>query len=274
MARETLRILDRGWYETASGRVRIAREQEAAREGTRLFRPRELEALSCEKTAPAINQKPGDRTVFSVTGEKTQRAAYRLVVEEGAPDLAVLNFASARNIGGGFLRGAVSQEEDLARSSGLYRCLETQPDFYRENRKQGSALYTDHILYSPGVPWFRDADGNLLEGPFLASIITATAPNAREFRKREGGNRERLAEVLVRRTGHVLEVAWARGARSLVLGAWGCGVFGNDPQEVAAAFMAHLKGRRFRDHFASVTFAVFDPGKNQDTYRAFAARVR
>jgi uncharacterized protein (TIGR02452 family) len=79
----------------------------------------------------------------------------RLVQEEGVDDPVVLNFASARNVGGGFLNGARAQEEDLARSCGLFRCLETQPEYYEVNRRTASLLYTDHIIYSPRVPWFR-----------------------------------------------------------------------------------------------------------------------
>jgi uncharacterized protein (TIGR02452 family) len=115
---------------------------------------------------------------IEVTDETTQAAARRLVVVESVLDLVLLNFASARNPGGGFLSGAKAQEEDLARCSGLYPCLLTQPGYYEENRANESALYTDNIIYSPNVPWFRTRSRDVPDTVFLASVITAPVPNA------------------------------------------------------------------------------------------------
>ena len=206
---------------------------------------------------------------LGVTNERTQVAARRLVQEEGVEDLVVLNFASAKRPGGGFYKGARAQEEDLARASGLIRCLESQPDYYFKNQASGSSLYTDHMIYSPGVPWFRAEDNRLLERPFRASVITAPAPNAREHLKRFPGDKARLRETLDRRAGFVLALAAAQGHGTCLLGAWGCGVFGNDPEVVAKAFVNHLKGRRFRNRFERIVFAVFDPSNENKNFRAF-----
>jgi len=57
----------------------------------------------------------------------------------------------------------------------------------------------------------------------------------------------------------VLTVALLHGYEHLVLGAWGCGVFRNDPREIAELFAdALLQGGRFHKRFATVTFAVLD----------------
>lgn len=269
-AQETLTILDRGWYQAASGQVSIAEAQRSALQGTVLFRPGQI--LEPRRRAKAGSRSSG-KTKYSVTQETTQEAALRLVLSEGLENLAVLNFASARKVAGGFLRGAKSQEEDIARSSGLFRCLETQPEFYSENHASFSYLYTDNIIYSPSVPWFRAADGRLLEEPFLASIITAPAPNAKEFFKKGVGGRQKVQEVLSRRAAYVLEIAEYMGNSSLLLGAWGCGVFQNDAAEVAGIFMSLLRRGRFRDRFERVVFAVYDPSKSKETYTAFRSRV-
>jgi uncharacterized protein (TIGR02452 family) len=196
-----------------------------------------------------------------------------LVVDEELDDLAVLNFASARKVGGGFLRGAKAQEEDLVRSCGLYRCLEAQPDYYQANQSCESMLYTDHIIYSPGVPWFRSENGDLLKKPFLASIITAPAPNAKEYLKKNPGGRKAIRDTLERRARYVLSIARDNGHRSLLLGAWGCGVFGNNPHEVARVFMSLLKSKSFKGQFERVEFAVFDRTPNRDVYQAFFSTV-
>ena len=252
IAQETLRIIESGRVQSAD----ISRELKAAASGTILYRPGEL-SLDIEQ--------PG-RPRIELSEETTQVAARRLVQDEGLRELVLLNYASARNPGGGFLGGAKAQEEDLCRCSGLYACLITQPDYYEANRAQSSMLYTDHIIYSPRVPFFRDRSRGLLEAPFLASVITAPAPNAGEHLRRAPDDHEALERAVRQRAGLVLAVARDRKHRNLLLGAWGCGVFKNDPRLVADAFGAWLGA--FGGAFDRVVFAV-PPGPNYD---AFAAR--
>jgi uncharacterized protein (TIGR02452 family) len=181
-----------------------------------------------------------------------------------------LNFASAKNPGGGFLGGAKAQEEDLARCSALYPCLLAQPDYYTVNRAEPSLLYTDHLIYSPEVPFFRDEGLELLERPFQPSILTAPAPNAGEALRREPDLRPRIREVLQARALKVLQVAAHHGHRTLVLGAWGCGAFRNDPHEAAEAFalaLAALPGA-----FERVVFAVYERKGEGPNLRAFRER--
>jgi uncharacterized protein (TIGR02452 family) len=271
LAQEILEVQDRGTYVAPSGRtIDISEAQQAAVAGTRLYRPSELKELLASRSGH--NRATGPHQ-FEVTDEKTQEAACRLMQEEGFDDLVLLDFASARNPGGGFLTGAKAQEEDLTRCSGLYRCLETQTEYYETNRANSSLLYTDHIIYSPRVPWFRVKSREFLESPYLASVITAPAPNAGEYLKREPDGDEPVKETLRRRSAYVLAVARDQGHRSLLLGAWGCGVFRNDPAIVADAFMTHLQSDQFADDFDRVTFAVYDPTKEQRNLNAFRKRV-
>ena len=268
LAEETLRISDTGFYELDGRRIEIGDAQRAAVQGTRLLRPSELERL----VAGGAPEHRFERTEITVTQEKTQQAARR-AAHDGVEDVLLLNFASARNVGGGFLNGARAQEEDVVRSSGLYRCLETQPEYYTANRATPSTLYTDHLIYSPRVPFFRDAGPELLPTPFLASVITAPAPNAGEYLRKETGGKPELRATLVRRAAYVLAAAEAYRHSALVLGAWGCGVFRNDASEVADAFFSHLESPRFRSSFARVDFAVFDPSPNLVNFHAFESRV-
>jgi uncharacterized protein (TIGR02452 family) len=195
-----------------------------------------------------------------VTSESTAQAARRLVETEGLRTLA-LNFASAKNPGGGFLGGAKAQEEDLARCSALYPCLLTKREHYDENRACLSLIYTDHIIYSPDVPFFRDERLELVEAPFLVSILTA--PNAGEELRRDPRAGPRIRAALERRVAKVLLVAALEGQRSLVLGAWGCGVFCNDPAAVADIFASTLADPRFAGSFDRVVFAApaLGPGR-------------
>jgi uncharacterized protein (TIGR02452 family) len=183
----------------------------------------------------------------------------------------VLNFASARNPGGGYLNGAQAQEEALCRGSALYTCVREASDFYAAHRADPSPFYSDRVILSPGVPVFRDDRGRLLDVPYEAGFLTAAAPNAGVIARRSPDGTERIAAALGVRAERVLEVAAAGGHRQLVLGAWGCGVFRNEPADVARAFAAALlDGGRFAGWFDRVVFAVLDRREDSPTRAAFA----
>ena len=262
MAEETVRILEHGEYVAPSGRtVHLGEQVARAVQGTVLHRPGDaLEVREVARAAPRIE----------VTDEKTGQAARRLLEEEGVAEVFALNFASAKNPGGGFLGGARAQEEDLARCSALYPCLLTQPDYYTTHRVEPSLLYTDHLIYSPRVPFFRDEAGVLLERPFQVSLLTAPAPNAGEALRREANVGPRLQEALRRRALRVLRAAAHHGHKTLVLGAWGCGVFRNDPREVTEAFARALEA--LPGHFERVVFAVYEPRGQGPNLSAFRER--
>ncbi|WP_437323368.1 TIGR02452 family protein [Sorangium sp. So ce381] len=266
IAAETVQIASRGEYTAPSGAtVRIRDRVLAAVKGTVLYRPGSLDAWEPKERL----DRPA---AIQVTGETTGAAGRRLIEQEGEARVMALNFASAKNPGGGFLRGAKAQEEDLARCSALYASLVEQRDYYDQNRACGSFLYTDHIIYSPDVPFFRDEQHALLDRPFALSIITAPAPNAGEAFQRDDATDQEIRAALERRADMVLAAAGAHGHRCLVLGAWGCGVFRNDPREVADVFARCLGSPRFRGAFSRVVFAVYDRGDDRPNYRAFQER--
>ncbi|MCB9549313.1 MAG: TIGR02452 family protein [Myxococcales bacterium] len=265
VARETLHIVQAGGYTAPSGAaVDFAAAQRAAVAGTRLYDPAQAAALLA--APPGTGAPPR----VEVTDETTQVAAARLAA---AGPVAALNFASARNPGGGFLGGAKAQEEDVCRCSGLYHCLLEAPDYYAVNRAGASLLYSDHVIWSPAVPFFRTRARELLEAPFFASVITAPAPNAGEALRRDPAAGPAIEACYRHRAGLVLAVAQAQAARRLVLGAWGCGVFRNDPAMAADAFGVWLASPRFAGAFDAVTFAVYDPSKTRGTLAAFADRL-
>lgn len=264
VAQETLQLLEDGGFRAEGGRrIELAAEQKAAVEGSFTLTPDAGAALLIVRSAG------GPAPSISVTTERTQEAVRRLV-EEGREDPVVLNFASARNPGGGFIRGAKAQEEDLARCSGLYPCLLTQPRYFEINRAQSSLLYTDHLIYSPQVPWFRTRSRNAPDRLCLASVITGPAPNAGEVLRRDPAARPAIEAALRHRAGLVLALAREQGHRCLLLGGWGCGVFRNDPEMVADAFGQWLESETFGGAFDHVTFAVFD--RTKLVHDAFARR--
>lgn len=150
IARETESVVRSGRYRTPEGReVTIERALATALSGTRLYGPEPVHVAALDT----------DRTpVVEVTGETSLQAAHRMTGESAAK-VAVLNYASARNPGGGYLNGAQAQEESLCRGSALHATLLRAPEFYAHHRAERSAFYTDRVIHSPGVPVFRDDRG-------------------------------------------------------------------------------------------------------------------
>ena len=232
IAKETVRICEDGQYETPAGKqVLLAEDIQRAVKGTVLYSADSLPALK--------PQGSPTETRIQVANETTFRGLVKLAARGG--HIACLNFASARNPGGGFLGGAQAQEEALARASALYPCLLAAPQYYERNRANRSAVYLDLVIFSPQVPFFRKDAADLLESPVLASVITAPAPNRGAVAQNESRNLPLVEPALRRRAEMVLHVAQAHGVDRLVLGAWGCGVFRNDPARVASVFAALIK---------------------------------
>lgn len=270
IAEQTLAIIRAGGYDSpAAMRVEIGPAVAAAVAGTRSVAPAALEQLL---HAPSGS---GVRPVIEVTGELTHEAAQRLALDEDRGNVALLNFASAKNVAGGFLAGARAQEEDLARASALYPCLLTATNYYASNRACHHLVYTDHMIVSPRVPFFRGPSQSLLPQPFLVAAISAPAPNALALERPWPEEYAGLdyETVLRRRAGMVLALAGDSGCRQLVLGAWGCGVFRNDPLVVADAFGCWLEHDRFAGAFERVVFAIAGrSGGNRSAFeRRFAA---
>ena len=187
-------------------------------------------------------------TLVQVTNETTLGAARRLQ-GAGLKPLA-LNFANGINPGGGFMHGARAQEEVLCRSSALYSAL-VGDEMYEEHRQRIRSDSTDWAIYSPAVPVFRTDDGQNLDAPWLLSFITCAAPYAPTVGQPESG------DLLQNRIHRILEIARAYGYTDLVLGAWGCGAFGNDAGRTAKDFRQALEGG-FRGAFSQIVFAITD----------------
>lgn len=270
VGRQTRAILDAGGYDHPDGhRVELAAAVEAAVEGTVTIRAGDARRALAEHGARVLGGVGAAApTAVEVTGETSQQALVRLA-KEGVAAPLLLNFASAVKPGGGFLKGARAQEEDLARCSALYPCLVAQdvPDgFYARHRGARDPLYSDAMIHSPGVPFFRERSRTLLPAPVPAAVLTVAAPDGRK------ASGVPLEVAYRKRAGALLAVSAAKGHRTLILGAWGCGVFRCEPAMAADAFGKWLEGT-FAGVFERVVFPVYDPKPGQPTRRVFEARL-
>jgi uncharacterized protein (TIGR02452 family) len=262
-------FVDRGFYRRQdSGTVPIAEAVQQAVLQTRCYSPEDLDWL----LADLPDRDTQAATRIEVTAEKSLQAARRLCSEGIPGTVGVLNFASATKPGGGYLTGAIAQEEDLCRCSSLYRCLLQADSYYAAHRARRNPFYSHRVIYSPGVPVFRDTQYRLTPGPFPVTFLSCPAPHAGEISRDTPEQVAQISRVLTARAAMILAVAFRNQVSNLVLGAWGCGVFRNEPGEVAAAFKAHLTpGGRFAGHFGCVVFAVYDPTAAHRNLAAFQA---
>lgn len=255
-----------GHYTIDSHCVGLMDHLAACRAGTALIAPGGWDSI--EQNARGLCRPVAPLAALRVTNESTMAALHRLAVSERLPNVAALNFASARNPGGGYRNGALAQEETLARSSGLVPTLEQSWTYYDQNRKQESLLYTDHAIWSPRIPFFADDEGKLLPEPYLADIITMPAPNAGAMRTES--DLLGVIPTFQRRIRWILALAITKQVRHLVLGAWGCGAFGNQPDLVARLFREALHpDQPWRRGLDSVTFAIIDHSKRRASLAAF-----
>ena len=264
IAQETIEILGRGNYQNRLGEIvdlcdAITNSKDRSIHYDSFYRVfDDLHRL--------VRTLPDQKIEFSVTNETTLHAARRLIEIDGESEILCLNFASAMNPSGGFLSGSQAQEESLARATALYPCLAQMNKMYEKNRRLDSPLFTDDMIYSPQVPVFRDDNDILLDKPFSISIVTAPAVRANALVKPE--EIQELQKEIFGRTEKLLSIAAIHGHKVLVLGAWGCGVFGNNPSQVAKDFHYHLTENYLLNKcFTKVIFAILD--RSNDTIAPF-----
>ena len=179
----------------------------------------------------------------------------------------VMNFANARHIGGGFLNGAMAQEECLCRNSTLYASISSEEarEMYDYNNEHVNAVDSDYMLLSEDVCVFRDVKGDLLKEPYNVSVITIPAPNKNGRAKNVPQNE--LDIVMKDRLRKMLYAAARYGYRTLVLGAWGCGAFGHSAKRVAQYYYDLFFEEGFNEFFDDVIFAILH---DKDKIDAFA----
>lgn len=232
---------------------------------------------------PKITAPPGRAGTIRVTKHKTFEAAMLLHREHKDWRIAVLNFASATTPGGGVTKGSSAQEESLCRCSTLYPAL-TVPAlwdaYYSVNRAARNPLYTDAVIYTPGVVICKTDDqfpNRLEEKDWIeVDVITCAAPN---LRQRPGNvynhdeseavaiSPEKLLQLHKSRARHILTVAASKGVDAIILGAFGCGAFQNDPTVVAKAYKDVLE--EFKGYFNLIEFAIYCRPRETGNYDAF-----
>ncbi|MBK1894788.1 TIGR02452 family protein [Chryseobacterium paridis] len=262
MAKDTLEILAKKYYiNTEKEKIELSKEIEICKKETVLLSSDELSRLS-----ETIKGKDIFETQIEAWNCSSLKAILQLSNEENQERLMCLNFASAKNPGGGFISGAEAQEESLARTSALYASQLEAENFYKTHRGMKSCFYTDSMIYSPSVPVFRKDKGELLKKPVLCNFITSAAVNAGVVKRQEPERADEIIDAMDVRMDKMFALALMKRNETLILGAWGCGVFRNNPEDIAQLFRKHLEGK-YKNKFKRVVFAVLT--KNEGLMKLF-----
>ena len=181
----------------------------------------------------------------------------------------VMNFANAHNPGGGFRMGANAQEEALCRCSTLYASITSKKasEMYKYNNTHASKVESDYMLISPNVAVFRDEQYEFLDTPVVMGVVTVPAPN--RYGAALLASKKLIEETFIRRIRIMLAAAVKYGYKNLVLGAWGCGAFGNKPEDVAGYFRQIIIDEEYGKCFDEICFAIYgkENGHNITSFR-------
>ena len=175
--------------------------------------------------------------------------------KELGPECVILNMASSFKPGGGVIKGAKAQEEDLCRRSNLYPSLLYFEDKYPIPKFGG--IYTKDIQVFRSVGQY-----NLLHEPFFFSCISF--PGIKLEDPANIGNEEKFMINLKGKIRGILRIAVLKKHGKLVLGALGCGAYKNPPDLVAKAFKEVLEEKEFEDRFEEICFAILPDRKGGD----------
>lgn len=251
--------------------------------------PRRVAELKTE-TPEKVKYHPSGRVGFDTVNRDSFTAAQELrksvcyrsdpdwgILPAGPNRVLVLNFANPDSPGGSVRQGGQGQEKDLCRKSTLLASLESEAaaPFYAAHQAGASPLASDAILLSPNVEVFRDENNELLEKHFIVAVLSCAAPKIIDA----GPSGGELEKMLYDRMMGMLHVAAAYRYHYLVLGAWGCGAFGNDPGQIAQLFRRSFKEFRrgdytYRSYFRGVVFAVPDHSASQYRFNCFDRMCR
>ena len=271
MFEDTMRILKQGFYEK-NGRKIPLKLSAAEMTEIQVYLPDDVAAI-CGNSSFQPKAAASGQCAYSCENTDSYALA-RKRAAEGISEILVLNLASPVHPGGGVRRGARAQEEDLCRKSSLLLSLESRAAdrYYEYNRSLHSFMGSDALMLTPRAEIIKDETGALLDETVVVSVLTCAAPKVSGGK--EGMSETAYRELVAHRMDGMLKSAAFFGFRHLILGAWGCGAYGNDACVISDLFRGALNtldycGFGVHDLFSRIDFAVLDRTQEQYNYQQF-----
>lgn len=271
MLHDTLKIFENGSY-TKNGKkvkLKLSKKELYASE---VLLPEQVKYI-CDNPTIDMHYVFGRAGHFCIN-EDSYSVAMQVKANHPDDDVLVLNFANPVHPGGGVRRGAIAQEEDLCRKSSLLLALEDESakKYYEYNDSLHTYMGSDAIIMNPTVEIIKDAKGELLDESVVVSVMTCAAPMITSGI--EGMTQDEYEQMFYTCIVATLKVAAHYRYKYLVLGAWGCGAFGNDAQVIAKLYFKALKELRYNglpheSLFRQIFFAVLDRSADQYNFKSF-----
>lgn len=276
MLEDTLKILKQGWYEKNGKRIQLKLSAKEMQE-IQVYLP---EAVKKKCSDPEFSRPfvigrcgHGCENIDSFALARKRLGDTYLFTRDDH-GILVLNLANPVHPGGGVRNGARAQEEDLCRKSSLLLSLESKEarKYYDYNKSLNTSLGSDALMIAPYVEIIKDANGDLLDDTVVVSVLTCAAPMISHGK--EGMSESEYEDMVYNRIMGMLKCVAYLGYRHLVLGAWGCGAFGNDAHVISNLFYKALKEMNYnklreKDLFRRIDFAVLDRTQDQYNFKEF-----
>jgi len=188
-------------------------------------------------------------TKFEVVNSDCIDACLAIGKKDLKSKIGLQNNASEFKPGGGVVKGSLAQEECICRETTLYKTIK-DCDY---------PLAPDEMLYSDEVYILKDGSYNDIHQNPRIAVITAAALRKPHLVQGKYTGKDR--KVMKQKIHMLLQTLYYHECETLVLGAWGCGVFGNPVDEVAEIYHYYLTGE-FKNAFKNVTFAILEKDKD------------
>lgn len=201
----------------------------------RYFKEHSFPEMTSEYIADFEPVRSERKSKFVLSEHIRRQTTVECILENREKNITALNFANALLAGGAYTMGGNAQEESLCRASMLYYTIRDVKEFYRANLRHITPDYTDGMIYSKNVPVIRNDSGEMLDTPVLCDFITCPAVNRYEanlcFMPKAKTN-----EIMEKRIGKIVSLAMSELPDLIILGAFGCGAFGNDRNDILPMF--------------------------------------
>ncbi len=261
----TQSILKSGFYYKDGKQIVLKLSPERMR-ALEIYLPEDVDSIRNKTDFPHIKSGKRcaygcfDRDSFEMAVERIRGGKHRCL-----KNILVLNFANPVNPGGGVQKGSKAQEEDLCRRSSLSESLfsEKAQRYYTYNKSLNTYMGSDAMILTPEVEIIKDSANAPMDQTEIVAVLTCAAPMLKLGI--EGLTEEQYKDMILHRIEGMLKVAAYFGYRELVLGAFGCGAFGNDARIISDLFYRAFRefdfdGMKENDCFDRVDFAVLDSG--------------
>lgn len=265
-----------------------AARKEVYKENTRLFKNWDIKLLG-NREEKILNTKVYTHE-FKVDSSNNYETKYKCenidcvdlaskMIGDGL-NPAILNLASNKRPCGGYNDGTSAQEEALCQmstlSQSLYQFASPKYMYFKDaNVNHIPNVYPMDInfggIYSPNVCFFRNNLSkyySLREQSFECSVITVASLSNRETNEytndeskyfdNDGYLTNEGKEIEKNKIRTIYRIALDNNHDSIVLGAFGCGVYNLKSEEVSKLFKEILEETEFKNKFKVIAFAIYE----------------